>query len=732
MSATSPARASRSPLRAITDRVVTRRGAVLTLLGWLLAAVVVSAVAPKLSSVTSSRTEDFLPMGAESLATLKALERSFPGADGIPGVVVYRRDGGLTAADRTKVVADTQWLRGTGGGVGVTRVAGGEDSTQLAAALRSPDGTTDLLSFTLPPIRDQAKLVDQMTALRDHIGRGGSGLLVRIGGPAGSYGDFSEVFKGFDTKLLFATGTLVLVLLALIYRAPALVLMPVIAVGWSYVIASGLVAIIARGTGLPVSEQATSILTVLAFGAGTDYTLFVLARYRDHLRDGEATEPALRGALRSVGGAVFSSGSTIVVSGCILLLATLGSVRNLGPVIAITIALTLCAGLTLIPAMLRILGGKALWPTHVRRGAAQQATATHRIWERVGRLVTTRTAMSAALAGVLLAVLASGMSGYAERFDPVDDFTRPVDSVDAFKALRQAFPAGELAPGDVVVEPASAAPSIAAALAADTRVAAVRPSGTTAGGSAAHVQVVLKGNPYGTAEIDDTADLRTVAHDAAPPGATVLYGGPSALQYDFAVSSRRDTEVLLPIMFVAVGLILATVLRALLLPVVVTLVNVLGFAAALGFIVGMEKYVLHSTGVSPIEPLYLFVFLGALGADYNIILLTRLREEAQRHGLREGARRAVAGTGGVITSAGVILAGTFMTLAVLPVRDLLDIGAGVAVGILLDTVVVRSLLVPSLVMLLGPRAWWPGRVLPVAATPAPVAATPERDVVLRR
>lgn len=652
-----------------------RRAAWVVVVSWILAAVLTSVFLPKLASVTSDDPNLFLPPSTESVKASRALQAAFPAA-GVPAIVVFRRPGGLTGADLDYA-----------GKFGVPFV--------------SPDRASALTIVELPAGADTTTITARVNGLRHQLAASPSGLQHNVTGPAGILADAVGVFGGADFRVLAATLVLVLILLAIVYRAPLLGLIPIVAVGVAYSVATGIIALLAQVAGFPLDAQSAFFLTVLAFGAGTDYTLLLLSRYLELLRTGLPVAEALPAALKSVRRAVVLSGGTVVLATSVLWFATLGTFHALAPVLSIGIALTVVAGLTLIPSLLLLAGRAAVWP----RKLVAPAESRRLPWERTASLVSRRPAISAALAVVALLGLTAGLSAYTERFNLIDDFLKPTDSAAGAAVLKDAFGAGSLAPATVYVAPASDAQVVADSLARLPQVATVAPPAFSP--AAASISVTLKSDPYAPSTISRIPAIRSAAQ-AAAPGATVLVGGDTASQYDTLAAARRDTYQLLPLLFLVVGLVLVVALRSVVLPAVLVAVNFLGFTAALGVVVLLERFVLHGVGLSPLEPIYIFVFLGALGADYNIFLLTRISQEtATAPGLREATRRGVATTGGVITSAGSILAGTFAVLATLPIRDLVDTGAGVAVGVLLDAVVVRTLLVPALVIGLGRPGWWP-------------------------
>ena len=711
------------PLALLTDRVATRRGAAICLILWLLAAVAANVAA--VAFPAPSRTGSDLPASAESVRADAALQRIFPGPRGAPALVVYARRDGLTAADRARARAFASWLRSPAAPRNIVAVVDPFAGEPAAAGLVSRDRSALIVGATVIG-DDPSAAVD---ALRTRAGEGGGGLRIRLTGPAGITTDATEIFGGADGRLLLATVALVLFLLGAVYRAPLLALTPLLAVGWAYSVAQGLLTVGEHVAGLAISGQTGSSVTVLLFGAGTDYTLFIVSRYRAELIRRDNPSNAMRIALRAVAEAILASGGVVLLAMIALSFASYGTYHQFGVALAVSVAVVLLAGLTLIPAALVLLGRAAFWPAVPRVGHPEASRVP--LWGRVGDFVARRPAVAVVAPLIVLAALASNVVGYRERFDFLQSFLKPTPSAQGYDLLRTAFGPGTLAPAQVVILSSGKTASrdaraVARALVAMPAVASVNLGGATGDGHAAQLQLTLTGNPYAPETIAHIPDLRLRARDALPTG-RVLIGGETATSYDAKVISDRDTRTVGATVLVLIAIVLGLLLRSALAPIYLLLINGLGYLAAFGLLLLVNRTILGSDTVSYELPLNLFVFLTALGADYNIFLLSRVREEAREQPLREAVRRAVSRTGGVISSAGVILAGTFAVLAVLPIRETVELGVGVALGVLLDTFVVRALLVPGITVLLGRYAWWPAHLeaasIPPAA-PSPGTATP--------
>ena len=700
-------------LAFVTDRIATRRGAWITVAGWAVLAVALTVLAQKLPAPPPAFAFA-LPASAESSQADAAIARDFPDSNGAAATIVLYRRGGLTDADRTEAQAIASWLRSP---AAPSNLAGVVDPFSVpgpgAGGLISKDGSTLVIQAAITN-RGGDSLTNGVNAIRRHIGSGSGGLEIRVTGPAGILADLTLLTSKILGSILLVTLVLVLVILGLVYRAPLLALLPVVAVAWAFTVASSLLTIGQHVTGAPINGEATAFVPILLFGAGTDYTLFILSRYRPALTRERDAASAMRQALRAVAEPLLASGGVVFLGTLTLTLAAMPINHDVGVALAISIACVLLAGLTLIPAVLTIFGRAAFWPAIPPFGHPEQARV--RLWSRVGSFVARRPAAATLLPIVFLLILATGVLQYQPRFAALDAYLRPSESLQGYALLKQAFGAGSLAPTQVVVTPArldaAATAAVQQALSKSPGVESVTSAGASADGRVALFEMQLRDDPYASRTIDLVPQLRSAAHEAVTRagGGQVLIGGETAASYDTRVISAADTRMVVALVLILVSLVLGLFLRSVLAPVYLLLINALTFGAALGLVLYINRSILNSATASVQLPLLLFVFLTALGADYNIFLLSRVREEVRSYPLADAIRRSVSSTGGVITSAGIVLAGTFCVLTTVPVRDGVETGLAVALGVLLDTFVVRSLLVPGITMLIGRNAWWPSRL----------------------
>lgn len=787
---------------AVTGRV----GRWVTLVVWILVAVVLNAVAPRLADYYD--TGGFGIGDQESVRAAEVVREAFPNSRGIPAIIVVHNPAGLNERDEAAAKQISDWLVGGPHSEGIETVVSPFTIPQARPQLVSADNTTmEILAVLSADISDDQRVeaVEEIRAFTDGFD-GQEGRQVKVTGPAGIITDAAAIFEGTDLPLLLTTVGLVLVLLLVIYRSPILAITPLVAVGVATAVVNPLLGFAAKGGLFPVNQQAFSILTILLFGAGADYTIFLAARYREELEREPDRIVALRRAVVGVGEAITSSAGTVIAALLTLLLTTLTLYRGLGPTLALGIVIMLLAGLTFVPALLAILGRAAFWPFMPKLRETPEETEQERgrgFWGRVATFVGRRPGVAVVGSTLLLGVLALGNIGTPEVYNFLTGFRKSTPSAEGYQLLADHFPPGTLAPSDVIVQlpPGSdawaqltaidqvhaalvqvpnvaqvlgptrptGAPSTADLNALQADIAQLPPAlrtairsgqggppggaapGGTAGGPnpqaiaayAAGAQyispdgttirfsVTLGSDPYGVPALDTMEPLRATARHAAEEafdgGATVLLGGVTPTQADTRAVDERDTKIVVPTVLVLTAIILGLLLRSVVAAIYLLLSVTLNYFASLGAASFLFYRIEGDDGIAYAIPLYAFIFLVALGADYTIFLMSRVREEVARSGTRIGTEDALRRTGGVITSAGLILAGTFLVLTTLPLRELYQLGVVVALGVLLDTFIVRGLLVPGIVILLGRWNWWPGR-LPESAANTPAERTPATTV----
>jgi RND superfamily putative drug exporter len=669
----------------------------------------------KFADAENNESSSYLPGDAESTLALERTEQLTDGEQaGI--VVVYRRDGGLTGADRRQIEADVARLNADISGV----------SEPFRIGATSEDGSGALVRSSITATGEADDLLDPVTVIRDAVSTDNydeqGELQVAVSGPAGYSADAIEVFESINGTLFAAAFGLVFVLLILIYRSPILLWIPLLAVGFAE-IATRAIGFGLTEAGVTVNGQASSILSVLVLGAGTDYALLLIARYREELRRQENREASMKVALRTAGPAILASGGTVIAALLCLSLADLNSTASLGPIGAIGIATAMLAMLTLLPAMLVIAPRFVFWP-RVPHVGDPGTDATHGPWRRLGERIAVRPRRVWVGAVLVLLAMAAGTLAYDDGLTSSNGFRDDVEAVQGQELIAQSFPGGANAPTEIIVDDPARVRGVVAAVGSVDGVAFAEPAAR--GDGEVLINATLEPDPYSTEAFDLIPEIRSAAREAGGPG--VLVGGASAVERDIRTATERDLKLIVPLVLLVVSVILVLLLRALAAPLLLIGTVVLSFFAAIGVGMLASELIFDFPGVDPGLPLFAFVFLVALGIDYNIFLMARVREETIKHGTREGMLRGLAVTGGVITSAGIVLAGTFSVLAVLPLVFLTQIGFTVAFGVLLDTFLVRSVLVPALTFDIGPGIWWPSSIVKGEHRSAPDTAETATDV----
>ena len=669
---------------------------------WLVIAVAIGPLSGKFEDAQENDPADYLPANAESVKAIDELEE-FPSGDQADAITVFHRDGGLTGEDRAAIQKTRSTINAERReGVEVTGppvVSEDRGTALLTTPIFVEDGSNEAADL----------LVDTTDDIKADLGSLPSGLEAKVTGPAGFSADAIDVFGDIDGTLLMATATLVLVLLIAIYRSPIFWTIPFFSVLLAEVSSRGFGYLLAEA-GVTVTGQSGGILPVLVFGAGTDYALLMVSRYREELRRHEDKHEAIRVTLRRTSPVILASGATVMAALLTLSLAEVTGTSGLGPIGAMGIALAMVSMLTLLPALLTVFGRRAFWP-FVPRFGTEGPDETHGLWRRIAEWVGRGPRRVWIGTTAVLAVMVFGLVQLNSDLTSGNMFRNDVDSVQGQELLNEGFPSGANAPTNVVVTDESKLNDVRTALTEAPGVAEVSPE-EEQGPTGIKLEATLDRDPYSTAGFDLVPGVRDAVQGVA--GDDVLVGGPSAEEHDLRDSTARDNVVIVPIALLVVFLILAALLRAIVAPLVLIGTVIVSYAAALGIGTFVFENVFDFPGIDPALPLFAFIFLVALGIDYNIFLMARVREEAQTHGTRQGTIRGLAVTGAVITSAGLVLAGTFSTLAVLPLVFLTEIGFTVAVGVLIDTFLVRSLLVPALVLEIGDRVWWPSALAHIA------------------
>ncbi|WP_327356124.1 MMPL family transporter [Streptomyces sp. NBC_01304] len=658
---------------------------------WIGVLALAGPLAGKLADVQQNRQVDYLPGNADSTQVAK-IQDQMPGGEATELVLVYQRDGGLTAKDKAEAARQ------------VDKVAADHKLANEPKGIPSEDGSTLMypVSSTEPGQDDEAlaAFVDEVR----QVVQGGDGLTAEVGGQGGLTADAKEVFKSLDGPLLYTTVAVVAILLIIIYRSPLLWLVPLVVAGVADALSMAVTYGLHQGFDITVSGQSQGVMTILVFGAGTDYALLIISRYREELRRKERPYDAMASALRGCGPAVLASSGTVAAGMLCLLAADLNSSRSMGPMAAVGVLCALVAMMTLLPALLVLFGRRVFWPLIPAFGSAPKQRKS--LFAAMGSSAGRRPIAVLVTGAAVLGALALGSFSLPGDLKQEDTFTSKPESVTAMATLAEAYPEKSSQPIVVIAPTGEAKKALGTARTTEGVVGAERGRST---GSWTEIAVLAKGAPQSAAETATIEALRERLPDS-------YVGGPSAQALDLETTSARDTKIIVPLVLLAILVILVALLRSLVAPLMLigAVVAVWGASVGIGGLV--FDSLLGFEGTDPGLPLLSFVFLVALGVDYGIFLMHRMREESLAGADPSAAAlTSLRTTGGVIASAGLVLAATFGVLMSMPMVALAELGFVIAIGVLLDTFLVRTYLVTSASVALGRKVWWPG---PLSKEPA--------------
>jgi len=694
--------------------------AIIIVIAWMGIAGAAGPVFGKLSSVQKNDNSDFLPKNAESSKFNEAYQQFNPNTDrAIPALVLY-----IGEVDATKVAAANEFLQtiptkpveeGQGKLIGEFLVPG----TPLVA-FPSQDGKAILgsIAFDSAKIADQIGkepalplVIDSIRNYSEEFAKSGA-LESHVTGFAAIFADLFKAFGGIDSTLLLWTLAIVALILIVVYRSPILWFFPLLCAVFAEALAGAVIYVLAKNEILTLDGQSQGILSVLVIGAATDYALLLIARYREELHRHDSKYDAMRIALRGVVEPIIASGSTVTIGLLVLMLSQLNNNRSLGPVGAIGIVSAMFTMLTLLPAILVIFGRWIFWPRIPRHDDHDEKLTG--VWAKVAASTAAKPKQYMIATGALFVIMAGFATTLkADGISTLEGFTNKPKSLVGQELLLEHFPGGQSQPTQILVS-AEKSDAVLAAVRNVKNVAEAIPESAPDNPAVPKIvdgKVVIDATLSVPADSGEARELVPLIREAVKAvDSEALVGGISATFYDVDVAARHDRNLIIPIVLIIIAIILALLLRSILAAVLLLFTVVLSFIATLGASALVFNHVFNFPGADTSFPLFTFVFLVALGIDYNIFLMTRVREEALKIGTRAGTIKGVTVTGGVITSAGVVLAATFTVLGVLPLVALAQIAFAVAFGVLLDTLVVRSLLVPAIVHYLGNRIWWPAKM----------------------
>ncbi len=687
-------------LQKLTDKVATKKGAWITLIIWLVVMIGLSA-GPMLSEFKVTNFQS-LPDEAESIIAQKNLDEYFPNDKGTPGIYVFHNPNGeLVLDDVNTIIA----------GIKEANIEGIEEIVDVAAlppqalsAFLSEDKTTMIVPMNLEAglgSGDYADINDEATEIGTKLSKDLTTDFY-ITGPAGIAGDTTKLFESADFKLLLATIGIILVLLIVIYRSPLLAFIPLLATVIVYQVANQSVALLGLG-GLEINNSTTSIMSILLFAAVIDYSLFVFSRFREELNHYEDKYEAMRAAMRAVGAPVLFAGGTVFAAMIILFFASFRDYQNFAPVFGTALIVIMIASVTLVPALFALFGRKAFWPKVPKYGEAKEVK--HGIWGPVAKFVVNKPGLVGGSVLIFLFITAANMFNLDYEFNTVKAFPEDLPSRVGFEIVEEKFNKGDLAQTSVFVEGKNLTEEgmqeLATAMAEDKNIGSARPSGITEDGKYGKVTVSLAQNPYSNEAIEFLRDYREANGEytlATGEKVTLTYAGTTAKLVDEQDVNDKDIVKIIILETVLILVLLLLLTRSIKMPIYMMATILVSYLSALGLGIFLVDVLFGYDAVSTRVPVYAFIFLVALGIDYNIILISRFLEERKINKVKDALEIAIRNTGGVISSAGIILAATFAALMTMPITDLFIFGFIVAIGILIDTFLVRGMLLPSLIL----------------------------------
>lgn len=685
-------------LQAITDRVTSKKGMWMTLGIWLLVTVLLAVFAPSAKDYEVSKI-DSIPKDAKSVIAQNKVDEYFKDNDGIPAILVFQSNDKVELSQLTSVFEDLEKMEGVKEIVPLTSMP-----PQATASFFSKDQRTLILPLTFESSLD-TKVMRTTQEKMVNIVEKSTDLTLYITGPAGIAVDTLNLFSRADVVLILSTVGLILILLIVIYRSPLLALIPLLAAAFVYEVVNQTLGLLGIA-GLEIGNQTFSIMTILLFAALIDYSLFVFSRYREELKNHDSKFEAMKYAMRETGMPVFFSGGTVLAAMLVLFFAEFGDYRNFAPIFATAMLVIMLASITLVPALFTLFGRKSFWPRIPRVG--ENTVKTNSFWSKIGRFVVEKPVISIAVIGLIMLASALNMLNLNYEFDTMKSFPKDMPSRMGYEILEENFEKGDLAQTTVLVEAKEKITQehqmkLLETLADQDLVSNVRPNGTAADEKVLQLSLTFKESPYAVETMDALEKMRDnedqLLADSDING-EIHFAGETATKVDDRAANNRDLIVIVLLESLLIFVLLIVMTKSIKMPIYMMGTILISFLAAVGLGMFLSSLFFDIDTISNRVPLYSFVFLVALGIDYNIILISRFMEERKKHTVKKAVEIAVANTGGVISSAGVILAATFAVLMTQPIQLLFVFGFIVAVGILLDTFLIRGILLPALIVLL--------------------------------
>lgn len=687
---------------------------------WIIIASVLSVVAPHAKEVTSPEENNGLPATSASVEAENALEKYFPNVEGVPLFVVAHKETKFKDEEVVKLMQENEKImQATNEDFRVIELSKLPSAAQKS--FFSEDGNTFFMPTYFPNGMESKAVKQTMDDLKENFKQViPTNTQVEFTGPAGIIADTYEMFSRADIVLMLSTVVLIFIILIIIYRSPILAFLPLIAAGISYTVVDACLGLMGKWDWFTIDGQSLSIMMILLFAVITDYSLLLFSRFREELETGLDVNIAMKRAINFVKEPIIFSGSTVFLTMLTLFFAMYASYRGFAPVFAFAVLMMVLAGLTLVPALFAFAGKKSFWPSNLAKRAKKQIVKEG-FWHKVGTFVTTKPWMSMLPVVIILIICILPVRTVNYSFNLLDSFPKDMSSIQGYNILEETFSSGEIAPTTAIIEAneditEKQIVDLTAEIAKISYVEKTSVQGNPIAVDAkniAKINIVLKENPYTERAFDDMENLRKQANTLLSNSnitGTLHFAGETATNTDIRAASHTDEFKIVIIMTILIMILLGIQTRSLLAPVYMMATILLSYGAALGISVWFFQDLLGYSGISYRIPLYTFIFLVALGVDYSIMLISRIREEKKHLPIAEAVREAVGKTGGVISSAGLILAATFAVLISQPVMELRAFGFAVAIGVLIDTFLVRPIVIPAIITLLGKYSFWPKKI----------------------
>jgi len=692
----------KSLLHPITDWVSTKRGMWITIIFWLVLMIGLSA-GPKLGDYKVTNFQS-LPDDAQSIIASEKLEEYFPNDQGTPGILVFHNESGEVNVEEAKEIMNAIIAANIEGVDEIIDIS--QLPPQAIEAFKSEGQSTIIIPMNLDPKMGNKEIgntIDEVVEIGNKVAEGMGDMTFRVTGPAGIAGDTLKLFEEADFVLLAATVVIILVLLIVIYRSPLLAIIPLLATAIVYQVVNQTVALMGAG-GLEINNSTTSIMSILLFAAVIDYSLFIFSRFREELNHYENKFEAMKHAMRASGEPVFLAGGTVLAAMLVLFFADFRDYQNFAPIFGTAMFIIMLASITLVPALFALFGRKAFWPKVPKYG--EEKEVKHGIWGPVAKFVVNKPGLSGGIVAIIMAVTALNVFNLDFEFDQVKSFPKDLPSREGYEIVEAEFDKGALAPTTILFESDEALTeedieALRATLANQGDVASVRLTNTSEDAKAVSYSMSLALNPYSVEALDLVEELRNnsgeLLKDSGVAG-DIYYSGITPKLVDEREVNSSDIWKIVIMETVLILVLLFVLTKSFKMPFYMMATILISFLSALGLGIFLVDVLFGYDAVSTRVPVYAFIFLVALGIDYNIILVSRFLEERKKHKVKDALEIAIRNTGGVISSAGLILAATFAALMTMPIADLFVFGFIVAIGILMDTFLVRGMLLPALIL----------------------------------